>query len=244
MFLFTQFTSKAIRTQMLILSAIFIVINVITVVHGDLQYIRLARFVSTLAVFLFFVIQVRHYSKWIYLIYLLELCSSIGFTFYALSFGPLIFLFSSVPLYIILGLWVFKSIQWTSIKRYEYIIFTFMFLANTCFFIYSIYGFEESLKSQLEFFLILLTGITGMTACFLSGLSNSTRESFKSTYFLFAIFAFVFADFSAMMAHYYELFPQRFFFLERASYLFGLYILTRFCYIDNQGAKAEETEDL
>lgn len=232
MFLFKWFRYLAVRNQMLILSAIFIVFNIVIVLLGDIEYIRLARVLSTLAVALYFFIVIGHYSKWLYIIYVLQLLSSIGFYYYDFTYGKSLFLTSSILTYSVIIFWVVKYVQWDLIKRYEYVTYLFIYLIHIGFHFYNVQNFEERIDSNLEYVLILLTGIIGMTTCLLVGFSNATRSTFNSAYLMYATFAFVFADFAAMVAYYYELFPLRFYFIERGSYLFGLYILTRFCYIE------------
>ncbi|KEZ94386.1 MULTISPECIES: hypothetical protein [Nonlabens] len=233
MFLFKWFKSLTIRTQMLVLSSLFIVFNIVVIAIGDIEYIRLARILSTLAVFLYFIVAIGHYSKWLYFIYCLQVLSSIGFYYYDFNFGKYLFLAASILVYGIIVSWVLKSIQWDQIKRYEYASFLFIFFTHIAFHFYNVNNFEEMISTDVEYLLLLLTGIAGMTTCLLVGFSNATRSTFNSAYLMYATFAFVFADFAAMVAYYYELFPIRFYFIERGSYLFGLYILARFCYIEN-----------
>mgnify|MGYP003672794305 CR=1 FL=1 len=233
MSLFNWFKRFAIRTQMLVLSFLFIAFNIVVIAIGDIEYIRLARIISTLAVSLYFMIVIGHYSKWLYIIYVLQVLSSIGFYYYDFGFGKYLFLAASTLVYIIIIFWVLRSIQWNQIKHYEYVTFLFIFFTHIGFHFYNVNNFEDMVSTNMEYLLLLLTGIAGMTTCLLVGFSNATRSTFNSAYLMYATFAFVFADFAAMVAYYYELFPLRFYFIERGSYLFGLYILTRFCYIEN-----------
>nr|WP_152556460.1 hypothetical protein [Nonlabens ulvanivorans] len=215
------------------MSFLFIAFNIVVIAIGDIEYIRLARIISTLAVTLYFMIVIGHYSKWLYIIYVLQVLSSIGFYYYDFGFGKYLFLAASTLVYIIIISWVLRSIQWNQIKRYEYVTFSIHFFTHIGFHFYNVSNFEDMVSTNMEYVLLLLTGIAGMTTCLLVGFSNATRSTFNSAYLMYATFAFVFADFAAMVAYYYELFPLRFYFIERGSYLFGLYILTRFCYIEN-----------
>ncbi|MEP5133150.1 hypothetical protein, partial [Nonlabens ulvanivorans] len=182
MFLFKWFKSLTIRTQMLVLSSLFIVFNIVVVAIGDIEYIRLARILSTLAVFLYFIVAIGHYSKWLYVIYCLQVLSSIGFYYYDFDFGKYLFLAASILVYGIIVSWVLKSIQWDQIKRYEYASFLFIFFTHIAFHFYNVNNFEEMISTDVEYLLLLLTGIAGMTTCLLVGFSNATRSTFNSAY--------------------------------------------------------------
>ncbi|MBF4985708.1 hypothetical protein FNJ87_15715 [Nonlabens mediterrranea] len=218
---------------MLVLSAVFIAINIVILTIGDVEYIRIARIASTLAVALYFLIVVGHYSKWLYVIYGLLILSSIGFYYYDFLYGKALYLVTTILVYLIIVTWVIRSIEWRLIKKYEYITFLFIYIMHIAFHFYNVNNFDHKIQGPVENSLILITGVIGITTCLLVGFSNATRSTFNSAYLMYATFAFVFADFAAMVAYYYELFPLRFYFIERGSYLFGLYILTRFCYIEN-----------
>lgn len=240
MLLIRDITNLSVRGQMLALSAFFIVINFTASALNDIDYIRLTRVLSTIAVFLFFVIKVGHRSIWIYLLYLLLVCSSFGFYHYEAFYGPHLYLIPTTIAYITLSVRILKGIEWSLIRPYEYISYLLIYGSNIWFHLYNVNGFDYTIGSQTVVFLVILAGCSGITACLLVGFSNATRSTFKAAYYAYAVFAFVFADFATMVAYYFKIAPQLFYFIERSNYLFGLYILTRFCFIDNGNQKANK----
>lgn len=241
MFLFKNFKSLTIKGQMLILSAIFIVINLVAILYEDLEYVRIARVSSTVAVVLFFIFQIGIRKKWSHLVYPLLLFSSLGFYYFDFTYGRYLHLSSTICSYVIIAFLIINGIRWSKIKRYEYVAYLFIFIIHIIFHTYNVFEFKEKIYSDKEFFLLLLTGWVGLTTCLLAAFSNATRTSFKSAYLMYATFAFIFADFAAMVAYYYELFPMRFYFIERGCYLFGMYILTRYFMIVKDEQQSENT---
>lgn len=234
-----NFTAPSVIRQMLWLSLPFALMNIAAIIYFDLQYIRLARIITTVAVFIFFVVQVRHYSIWFYVIYTLLLCTSFGFYLYDEPLGQYLYLIPATSMYAIIGLMTIRHVEWSLIRPYEYVSYFLIYAANVWFHFYNVNSFEYRITSEYTFILVLLIGVVGLSTCIVVAFSHATKNTYDSAYLTYATFAFIFADFAVMLAYYFEISPRMFYFIERANYLFALYILTRYCLSDYLRHKGE-----
>lgn len=221
-----------LKRQVLILGIVLFAINIVAFLPFDLELHRITRILTTSLVFIFFIFKIRHYSFWIYLILILQICSSIGFHYYDMSNGALLFLAASLLSYLIITLRVAFSIEWKKIKLFEYIIYLVLFVSNVIFHYSNVTNFEDQIPSALIKYLVYALGFSGMTMCLIVAFFNVTNTNTRSSYYIYATFGFVFADFCSMMAYYYEFFPVRFYFIERSCYAFALCMFLAYAYFD------------
>ncbi len=232
MSIFKSFTEQSIKKQMLFLAVLFIIINCVSNLFFDITIFRSVRLLSSLAVLTYFLVKIGHQSKWIYIIFISQCVSDVGFLFYDYNFGPYLFLLTSIITYLIYVIRIFKDIEWSKFLWYEIIAYIAMATFNCLSFNYLLNNLVDLFESQVLFCIVHITGFVGITSCLICGLNNSTKISNKTSYYLYACIAFVFADFCAMIAHYYEFHPQFFYLLERGNYLFGLFILSKYALMD------------
>lgn len=134
--------------------------------------------------------------------------------------------------YLIISLRVLFSIQWKEIKFFEYVAYLALFIPNIIFHFYNVSNFDHKIDSFWVEALVYALGFSGMTMCLIVAFFNVTSVSSRSSYYIYATFAFVFGDFCSMMAYYYEFFPARFYFVERTCYVFALCVFVSYAYYD------------
>ncbi|MEP3969284.1 MAG: hypothetical protein ABJM08_09745 [Nonlabens sp.] len=230
--MFKSFTEQSINKQMLFLAVLFIIINGVSNLFFDITVFRSVRLLSSITVLTYFVLKIGHHSKWVYVIFVSQCVSDVGFLFYDYNFGPYLFLLTSIITYLIYVIRIFKDIEWSKFLWYEIIAYIAMATFNCLSFNYLLNNLADLFESQVLFCIVHITGFVGITSCLICGLNNSTKICNKTSYYLYACIAFVCADFCAMVAHYYEFHPQFFYFLERGTYLFGLFILSKYALMD------------
>lgn len=226
-----------LKRQVLILGIVLFAINIVAFLPFDLDLHRITRILTTSLVFVFFIFKIRHYSFWIYLILIFQICSSIGFHYYDITYGAMLFIIASLLSYLIITLRVAFKIEWKKIKLFEYMIYLVLFVSNIAFHYSNVTNFGEQIPSDLIKYLVYALGFSGMTMCLIVAFFNATNTNTRSSYYIYATFGFVFADFCAMMAYYYEFFPVRFYFIERSCYGVALCMFLAYAYFDDKSFK-------
>jgi hypothetical protein len=226
-----KFKLLTVNKQMLIIAAFLIVFNFVAVVFLDLAASRVMRVISSLVVFVYFYLFLRCNCKWLDVVLVLIIITNICVVFYNYDYGVLWYTITSVLAYSILGFKSLFEVEWLKIKWYEYFTYALIFIFNLYTFDYLMGIISPLFDERWMFYMIKLLGITGTTMCLVSGFYHTTRLGFKSAYFMYATFGFVFSDFAAMLAYYFEMVPQLFFILDRGLHLFALYFLMRYAYM-------------
>ncbi len=214
----------------MIIALIFGVLNFIAVVFLDINASRAMRAITSVVVFIYYLFFLRCNHKWLFTVLLLIILTNIGLVFYGFDYGMLLFTMTSVVVYLLFSLKAFLQLEWMKVKWFEYLSYLLIFAFNLYSFNYLSDIISPLFEEVMMFYMLKLMGFVGITMCLIVGFYNSTRASFKSAYFMYAVFGFVFSDFCAMIAFYFEIAPQIFFFLDRGLFLFGIYFLMRYAY--------------
>lgn len=225
-----NFKLLPVNKQTFIIAAFLIVFNFVAVVFLDLAASRIMRMISSLVVLLYFLLFIRCNCNWLFAVFVLIVITNMCVVFYDYDYGVLSYTITSVIAYSILALKALFEIEWLKIKWYEYFTYFLIFIFNLYTFDYLLEIINPLFDQRWMFYMIKLLGIIGTTMCLISGFYHTTRLGFKSAYFMYATFGFVFSDFAAMLAYYFEMVPQLFFFLDRGLHLFALYFLIRLAY--------------
>lgn len=226
-----KFKFLTVNKQMLPIGVFLAVFNFIAVAFLDITTSRIMRVVSSVVVFVYFALFLKCNCKWLCAVLVLLIITNTCLVFYSYDIGLLLYTSTSSIAYALLLIKAFLQIEWIKIKWYEYLSFSLIFIFNLYTFDYIMENISPLFDERWMFYMVKVLGITGTTMCLISGFYNTTRISFKSAYFMYAAFGFVFSDFAAMLAYYFELVPQLFYLLDRSLHLFALYFLMRYAYM-------------
>ncbi|WP_405376954.1 hypothetical protein [Nonlabens sp. Asnod3-A02] len=227
--------------QMLYIAMIFIVLNIITIFFFELIEFRLVRLLSSITALLYFHFYISYKNRIIYSIFIMLVCSDVSMVFYEHYLGLITYTLWSIAIYLTLSISALRKIQWRRVTSLDYIVFILVFLFNIYILEFTVSDIRELFETRLAYYLIKMTGYTGLISCLLSAFLNATRLSFRTAYFMYALFGLIFSDFVAMLAFYYKIEPKLFFLIDRAAYLFALFFLVRhayMAYLQKEAAKA------
>lgn len=226
-----KFKLFTVTKQLIVIASIMGFLNFIAVVFLDINASRAMRAITSVVVFIYFLYFLKCNSRWFSTILLLLVVSNLGLVFYGFDFGVLTYTMTSIIIYFLMFLKALLKIEWKKIQWLEYLAYSLIFVFNLCTFNYLTEVINPIFNEKWILYMIKLMGISGIVMCLFAGFYNTTRMSFKSAYHMYAAFGFVFSDFCAMLAFYFEMAPELFFFLDRALHLFGLYFLMRAAYM-------------
>lgn len=217
--------------QMLFIALIFVVLNIITIYFFDLTIFRLVRLLSSITALLYFHFYISYKNKIIYSIFIMLVCSDVSMIFYEHYLGLMTYAMWSIAIYLTLSISALRKIQWRRVTILDYLVFILVFLFNVYILHFTLSDISDLFQSKLAYYLIKLSGLTGLVSCLFSAFLNATRLSFRTAYFMYALFGLIFSDFVAMLAFYYNIEPKLFYLIDRAAYLFSLFFLVRHAYM-------------
>lgn len=227
-----QIVKLLLRKQILLLGIVLFFVNIISFIPFDLQSFLATRILTVVIVFIFFVIKIGHYSGWVYSVLILQIISSVGYYYYDVRMYALLFLIPSILTYLIISFRVLPKIQWYKIHKFQYGIYSVLYVANLVFHYTNVNNFNDLIDDSFVEYCVYAVGFVGMTMCLFVAYFKATDLGSTASYYTYATFAFVFADFCSMMAYYYQFFPARFYFVERVCYSFALCMFLVYSYYD------------
>ena len=217
--------------QMLYMAMIFIVLNIVTLVFFGIIEFRIVRLLSSIAALLYFYISINYNNKIIYSVFILLVVSDIAMVFYEYNLGLICYMVTTITIYLTLSISALKKIEWKRVTKLDYFIFLVLFAFNIYILDFTVSDISHLFENKLSYYLAKLTGLTGLIACLFSAFLNTTRLTFRTAYFMYALFALLLSDLVAMLAFYYKMEPILFYLLDRISYLFALFFLIRHAYM-------------
>lgn len=215
---------------------ILIIVNIYITTFFSFEERRLARLLGAISfIILFIVFKGYRKNKTIAGVLLMLLTSDIlGFYFENQIISKLIYCVRIVS-YIFLILAVFKKVKFEKVKPSVFFVISVVILLN----LYLLYTLLESAtrisNDILEYILILIYGITVVCTMFAASNYNLRYNNWRSTYYFYAVLAFILSDLSWFCAYF-----LKYSVLFNADIIF--YYLGLFCII-NYSVYTKDSED-
>lgn len=224
-----QLSSFFLKYQKSIIVILLVAINVVALFFYDLHIFKVARIFSSVVALVYMFLFISRNTIWIIIAGIFVLCMNISSLYFMTDNGKMIYLIFFYLFYLTIGITVLKYLKWKKIRILYYPIYLTIFLFNGYLFYFVLQIIDVSTFSATNLLIIKIAAVFSLSVALLVGFWDSHSENFSTTYLIYCVLGFIYADFYALLAMFYDESMYHIFgVIERASHLFALYFIVKF----------------